>query len=162
MAALYHYYAGKRELLDAVLAEATETYFRMCHTALDAAGGDPADRLAALVRATVHFLVEHQVQSALLLSGVGNAGSASQDRGRDRELPAAGTRLFSDVLEDGVRQGVFRTPYPDNARRTVVAACGAIVQWYDPNGPMSPEELVAQYVHLALTIVECVRRAGPQ
>ncbi|MDI2129891.1 TetR/AcrR family transcriptional regulator [Yinghuangia seranimata] len=160
MAALYHYYSGKQELLDAVLAEATDMYFRMCADALDAAGPDPADRLAALVDATVRYLVEFRVQSVLLLSGDHLAEAGDQER--RRAVAASGTRLFADVIEDGVAQGVFRTPYPDNARRTVVAACNAIVQWYDPAGPVDPAGLVEQYVHLALTVVECVRRAGPR
>jgi AcrR family transcriptional regulator len=159
MAALYHYYAGKQELLGAVLAEATETYFRMCRTALADAGDDPADRLAALVGATILFLVEHRRQSVLLSAPAVEEAVAPERR---REMAAAGSRLFADVIEDGVARGTFRTPYPDNARRTVVAACNAIVQWYDPDGPISPDELIAQYVHVALTVVECVRRAGPR
>jgi len=159
MAALYHYYAGKQELLEAVLTEATETYFRMCDEALKAAGSDPADRLAALVRATVSYLVSHRLQSSLLLARKGIADLPEPDR----EVAAAGTRLFAEVVEAGVEQGVFRTPFPDDARRTVVAACNAIVEWYNPAGPVPPEQIVERYVHLALTAVECVRRApGPR
>lgn len=56
-------------------------------------------------------------------------------------------------------QGIFLTPYPDDARRAVIAMCNAIAEWYRTEGPVSVDELVERYVALALTVVEYRPRA---
>jgi hypothetical protein len=58
------------------------------------------------------------------------------------------------VIERGAAEGVFLTPYPDDARRAVISMCNAIAQWYRPDGEVSPDELVERYLSLALAVVE--------
>jgi len=49
---------------------------------------------------------------------------------------------------------VFLTPYPDEARRAVIAMCNAVAQWFRPDGELTLDELVDRHVALALTVVE--------
>ena len=62
----------------------------------------------------------------------------------------------SSTTACGVRRGVFACAYPDDARRAVQAACNAVAQWYDPNGPVDVDELVERYIGIAMRIVENV------
>ncbi|MGW0606834.1 TetR family transcriptional regulator [Streptomyces sp. NPDC002644] len=152
LSALYYYYKGKQELLVAILDEGLDAYFGACEQALDAAGEDPAEQLEALVSATVRFRSEHPVKSSIVLTE--GRSLEPEHLARYRENEERGTRQFRDVIERGVAEGVFLTPFPDDARRAVIAMCNAVAQWYRPDGPLGVEELVERYVSLALTVVE--------
>jgi AcrR family transcriptional regulator len=156
MAALYSHYAGKQELLFAVLRESVEDYFVACERALAGLTGeradDPTAHLEALVRATVRYRVRRRDESALNLIEVRNL----EPRYRkllDARVDTA-TRMWAGVIDDGVRAGAFGTPWPDDARRAVIAMCNAIADWYHPEGAVSVDELVERYVGLARTIVQ--------
>ena len=158
MSALYHYYPGKQDLLMAILDEGVDAYTEVCAEALAAAGEDPAERLEALVGATVRFRAEHPAKSSVTIT---EERSLSPDNlRRYRERLAASTRLFQGILEDGIARGVFSTPYPDDARRGIIAMCNAVSQWYRPEGELTREDLVERYVSLALTLVEYHPRAA--
>ncbi|PKT73287.1 TetR/AcrR family transcriptional regulator [Streptomyces populi] len=152
LSALYYYYKGKQELLVAILDDGLDAYFGACESALREAGDDPAERLEALVAATVRFRIEHPVKSSIVLTE--GRSLEPEPLARYRKNEERGTRQFREVIERGVADGVFLTPYPDDARRAVIAMCNAIAQWYRVDGEVTPEELVERYVSLALTVVE--------
>ena len=152
LSALYHYYGGKQELLYALLDESMDVYDQACLDALSTVGQDPAERLDALVEALIRFRSAPRGRSQLELTERRSL-NPEQDRAlRARQTVA--TDRFRDVIADGRAQGLFGTPYPDDARRTVIAACNAIAQWYRPDGPTPVEAIVETYVGLALTVVE--------
>ncbi|MEV0149910.1 MULTISPECIES: TetR/AcrR family transcriptional regulator [unclassified Nonomuraea] len=152
LSALYHYYAGKQELLHALLEDALTDCFHGCQTALASAGDDPAARLGAFVRATVEYRVRRQVDSLLALREIRNLEPERLERFVERRdaLP----RLLREIVADGVARGVFVTPYPDEAQRAILAMCNAIAQWYQPDGDMRVSDLVERYVHLSLALVQ--------
>ncbi|MGW4029466.1 TetR/AcrR family transcriptional regulator [Streptomyces sp. NPDC004838] len=152
LSALYYYYKGKQDLLVAILDEGLDAYFSACDAALEAAGEDPAERLEALVAATVRFRTGHPVKSSIVLTE--GRSLEPEHLARYRENEARGSSQFREVVDQGVKEGIFLTPYPDDARRAVIAMCNAIAQWYRPDGPLTVDELVERYVSLALTVVE--------
>ena len=159
LASLYYWHASKQDLLVALLRESRQDYLRTCHDALEAAAAtDPAARLGALVAATVDYRVRRRVDSEI---------SAREWRHLDAEHVGAldGFRvdagaMWTGVVADGVRAGVFGCAHPDEARRAIQAACNAIPQWYDPSGPMDTAELARRHVAIALRIVEHRRPGG--
>ncbi|MEU6577927.1 TetR/AcrR family transcriptional regulator [Streptomyces sp. NPDC046805] len=152
LSALYYYYKGKQDLLVAILEDGLDAYFGACDAALTEAGGDPGEQLEALVAATVRFRTEHPVKSNIVLTE--GRSLEPEHLARYRKNEERGTQQFREIIERGVAEGVFLTPYPDDARRAVIAMCNAIAQWYRPEGEVSLDELVERYVSLALTIVE--------
>ncbi|GAA4878258.1 TetR family transcriptional regulator [Actinomycetospora straminea] len=153
LSALYHWHAGKQELLTALVEESTEEYFRRCDEALRDAGDDPAARLGALVRATIEYRVSRQVESTIAASEWRNLDPANRER--LDALRAAASKLWADLVDEGVARGVFHCEHPDDARRAVVAACNAIAQWYEPDGGLGVPELVERYTAIAQRIVDC-------
>jgi AcrR family transcriptional regulator len=158
LSALYHWHAGKQDLLAALISDSIEEYFRRCDDALREAGDDPAARLAALMRATVEYRVSRQVESTIAASEWRNLDPAHRERLAERR--AAASRLWADLVDDGVARGHFRCEHPDDARRTIIAACNAIAQWYDPrwdepDGGLGVPALVERYTAIALRIVDC-------
>jgi AcrR family transcriptional regulator len=153
VSALYHYYPGKQDLLLAILDEGADAYFGACEQALaEADADDPAERLEALVAATVRFRVEYPVKSSITLTE--ERSLSPENLAHYRSRTARGTRQFQQAIEAGVAAGLFHTPYPDDARRGIIAMCNAIAQWYRPEGELTPADLVEHYVSLALTLVE--------
>ena len=59
----------------------------------------------------------------------------------------------------GVRTVSTRPSIPIT-RRAVIAMCNAIAHWYQPDGPVTQDELVERYVLPALTVVEYRPRAA--
>lgn len=163
LSALYHYYPGKQDLLYALLDEDSTAYFTACEQELAAAGDDPAGRLEALVTATIRFRVEHPAKSSIVIHELRSLEPEQLARYRRRTHEAS--NLFREVIQSGVVAGEFRTPYPDDARRAVIAMCNAIGDWYRPGGPLTPDDLAERYTALALVIVEyqprAVRRRRP-
>lgn len=157
LSALYYYYKGKQELLVAILDDGLDAYFSSCERALDAVGDDPAERLEALVEATVRFRIDHRAKSSIVLTE--GRSLEPEHLARYRENEERGSRQFREVIEDGVARGLFLTPYPDDARRAVIAMCNAVAQWYRADGEVGPDELVERYVALALVVVEYRPRA---
>ena len=152
LSAMYHYYSGKQELLHAILDEGLDTYFAACADALSRVGDEPADRLSAVVAATTRFRAEHLARSNILLSEERNLDPERLARYSRRHAEA--TNLFRHAIDAGVAAGLFLTPYPDEARRAVIAMCNAVAQWFRPDGPLTLDELVDRHVAIALTIVE--------
>ncbi|MFC8721694.1 TetR/AcrR family transcriptional regulator [Kitasatospora sp. NPDC057198] len=152
LSALYHYYPGKQELLRAIIDEGMDEYFGSCDQALERAGDDPAERLAALVEATVRFRAEHPAKSSITIT---EQRSLEPEHLAAYEARIAGaTQQWAGIIRAGLDEGVFTTPYPDDARRAVIAMCNAVAQWYRPGGELGEDDLVERYVSLALTIVE--------
>ena len=153
LSALYHWHSSKQDLLTALIEESTEEYFRRCDEALRHAGDDPAARLGALVRATVEYRISRQVESTIAASEWRNLDPANRERLDG--LRAAASRLWADIVDDGVARGAFACEHPGDARRSVVAACNAIAQWYEPDRGLAVPDLVDRYTAIALRVVDC-------
>ncbi|MFF2508157.1 TetR/AcrR family transcriptional regulator [Streptomyces sp. NPDC058067] len=152
LSAMYHYYTGKQELLHALVNGSGQAYFDSCRKELESTGDDPGERLAALVRATVRYRAEYRLESNLTLAEWRSMSEEQLEEFRRRQFD--GTRMFQQIIEDGVAEGVFRTPHPNDARRGVIAMCNAVAQWYQEGGEEGVDELAERYVELSLVLVE--------
>ncbi|MDA3629467.1 TetR/AcrR family transcriptional regulator [Saccharopolyspora sp. WRP15-2] len=151
LSALYYWHSSKQELFAGLMEDSVNDYVRTCDAALHACGDDPAERLRALVRATVDYRVRRRVESTIAARDARNLDPVHAQR--LAELRESATRLFQDIIDDGARCGRFRCEHPAEARRAIQAACNAIPQWYDPEGDTDPAELADRYVTIALRIV---------
>lgn len=160
LSALYYYYRSKQEVLVALLEDGLTSYTEACDRALGQAGPGAADRLDALVEATVRFRATHPAKSTIGRTERRSLQPEHQQAYRDHEV--RGTERFRTIIEQGISDGEFRTLFPDEARRTIIATCNAIAEWFDPDGDVSLDELVERYVAIALTVVEYRPRRAPR
>ncbi|GIH03004.1 TetR family transcriptional regulator [Rhizocola hellebori] len=152
LSALYYWYSSKQELLAALIEEADVDYHARCERALAAVGDKPVDRLRALVRATVEYRVERRLESSIVARESRNLEPESIKRMASHAREA--TKMWADVIDDGVQRKAFRCAHPDDARRTVIAACNAIAQWYNPDGEITVADLVDRYTDIAFRVVD--------
>ena len=156
LSALYHYYPSKQALLAALLHESMDDYQARCAEALAEAGHDPARRLAAVVGATVRYRAERSEASLLLMNEARALEPGERERYRARQKEASDR--FREPIDAGVAAGIFTTPYPDDVRRSIIASCNAVAQWYRPDGPDSLDDHVEHNVYLAYRLLGYERR----
>jgi AcrR family transcriptional regulator len=147
-AVLYHHFASKHGLLATILDRGVDVLVRATEEALYAAPDDPVARLEAIVGVHVRVHMESQRESLL-----GNSELRALDSGARALVVAkrdAQQRMFDRVVHDGVRRGVFHTPYPTDAARVITTACTAVAAWYRANGPLPAGEIIARYRRVAL------------
>jgi len=147
---LYYHFDNKQAILVELLMSSMELLLARCRVALAEAGKNPADRYVALVNAIVEFMA--QIGShGLLDSEIRSLEPANRTKYialRD-ELE---TQLHG-IIADGITQGVFTTPYPVETGRAVLTMCHSIPRWFNPAGPLTPEQLAHRYVTIALNAV---------
>lgn len=147
----YYYFPSKVEILRTLMIGVTTDLIHVLEAARDAAGDDPVERLAALVRNHVRLHTERQAESF-----VANTELRSLSAEERQEIVALrdhiGT-LFKDVLDEGLRRGCFTTSRRDEAVLAIVTMCTAVAGWYRADGARSPEAIADAYADLALGMV---------
>jgi len=150
-AALYYHFTSKQDVLATLMERGIERLLTRTRAALAEAGEAPADRLSAIVEVQVLFHLERQ--AATLLGTTELRALEEPLRGKHKAKRVAQQRLFDQVIEEGVAQGVFTTALPQEAARAIVVMCTGVAGWFSPRGKLSREEVVRRYQRLALDMV---------
>ncbi|WP_435886114.1 TetR/AcrR family transcriptional regulator [Streptomyces erythrochromogenes] len=131
---VYHYFRSKEELLEAVVTDIVKQATERMGQVVEAAGGGPVERLAALVSAGRVAGENEQVLGHLHRSQ--NAGMHTRLLAVAIELQAP---LYAQVLREGTAAGVFRVDHPLEAAEFLLSA----TQFLTDEGiaPWSPETL---------------------
>ncbi|EME16507.1 TetR/AcrR family transcriptional regulator [Rhodococcus triatomae] len=148
---LYNHFGSKHDLLALILDRGMDQLVTDTEAVLLNAGGDPADRLRAIVGVHVGRHTRSPRESLLgnsELRSLDPAARAVVVTKRDVQQ-----RIFDRVVADGVVRGVFTTPTPADAARFVVTACTAVATWYRSDGPLTADEIISRYQDIALDAV---------
>lgn len=54
--------------------------------------------------------------------------------------------MLDRVVLQGVTSGVFSTPFPADASRSIASLCVGVASWYRPDGALSVQELLKRYL----------------
>lgn len=149
---VYNYFPAKSDILLGILRRAVTEQIIATETAIAGAGKAVVDRYVAAVEAFVLFDIEY-----LDVSFIANSELRYLDASQREEIVAVRDRLqdiFVNLLREGVEEGVFRTPYPNEATTAMLTMCGGVTVWYRPNGRLSPTEVAKRYARYALAMVE--------
>jgi AcrR family transcriptional regulator len=152
VAALYHHFPSKLDLLREFLYEAHDVVLARLQREIDAAGLDPRDQLdtavGALIASNLH---DEWAQLA--------AQVAWREHGRlddpDRRAIAAKRDRMADVIEAvivrGVDEGVFTTTDTREVARVLLTLCIAVVEPF-PDMGMSMADVIELYQRLAVAL----------
>jgi AcrR family transcriptional regulator len=147
---LYYHFENKQAILVELLMSSMELLLAKCRVALAEAGKNPADRYVALITAIVEFMAQRG-SHGLLDSEIRSLEPANRTKYialRD-ELE---TQLHR-IIDDGIAQRAFTTPYPTETCRAVLTMCHAVPRWFNPAGPLTSHQLAERYVAIALNAV---------
>ena len=158
-ASLYSHVTSKEDVLWSIVARTADRF----EAAADAAEadaearrpGDPAEALAALVRAHV----------AVLTADVDAAGVFVHEwraLGPERRAEILARRdayqaRFRRRIEDGVAVGAFAMTDPALATSTILSALNGVAAWYDPAGRLPAARIADHLVDLTSRMLEASR-----
>jgi len=152
LANVYNYVASKDEMLVLLLRRASEEQYAEVAAAIAASTEDPRSRLQAATASYARYAVEHRAEQVLSNTEfryLSDDFRAEVVQYRDRTQ-----RLFTDLIEEGVRAGTFHTAYPQDAARSLLTMVSHIVAWFRTEGPLSPNEVARRHGTFALALVE--------
>ena len=155
VSASYYYFPSKQHLLVRIMTRVTEDLIGALEQARDAAGEDPAARLAAIVRAHVLLHTERQAESFVGSSELRSLTPANRAMAvalRDRV-----SAIFKDAIGDGLRRGVFHCAHRAEATLAITTMCTSVAGWYRADGPQSPHTIADRYAALSLRLLGCDR-----
>ncbi|PSR24827.1 MAG: TetR family transcriptional regulator [Sulfobacillus thermosulfidooxidans] len=146
--ALYHYFQSKEDLLEAIhrkfinaeIADAEEIMSR---------GQDLVTTLKAMITALIRSIAQYQREVTIFFREMHRLPpKAFDDIKKSRDYYAA---LMQSVIERGQNLGVFRTEQsPRLVTLSLFGTCNWIYTWYNPQGPLSPDEIAEQVSRLIL------------
>ncbi|MEU8679415.1 TetR/AcrR family transcriptional regulator [Streptomyces sp. NPDC048560] len=148
--ALYYHYENKQALLATLLETSIKDVLDRCRAAAGEAGDDPLARFCGMVESIVLYMA-HRQQLAFLDTEIRSL--EPQNRARYVALRDYLQHMLLDTVEAGRARGVFTTPIPADAVRSVLIMCQGVANWFRADGPLTAEEVAARHVLLSLGAV---------
>lgn len=154
---IYAHVPSKEQLLYDLIFMAHEEHREGLRDALLGAGAEPVDQLRAIVSAHVRFHAEYA-----MLAMVGNAELHALSERSAAEIQAVRNvdlQLFTDVIERGIKLGVFHCPDPFLATAMVGSAGIRVAAWfvaqrqYTGGREYTADEVADAYAEFAVKIV---------
>lgn len=150
-AALYHHFDSKEQMLELALERALGPLEQI----FDDAEEGPADvRIRRIIRGAVVLAGKQRRALTLLLRVYGNSGAERRALERRRVL----TNRLHELFAASKTEGTLRDDLdPWLAARFTFGLVNSLVEWYRPDGPISPEQLadsVLAYVRTGLRLSE--------
>ncbi|MFE2051772.1 TetR/AcrR family transcriptional regulator [Streptomyces sp. NPDC059459] len=148
--ALYYHYANKQALLATLLETSIKDVLDRCRSAAGEGGDDPLARFSGMVESIVLYMA-HRRRLAFLDTEIRSL--EPENRARYVALRDYLEHMLLDTVEAGRAQGVFTTPIPADAVRSVLIMCQGVANWFRADGPLSAEEVAERHVLLSLGTV---------
>lgn len=116
----YHHYRSKTELLDGLAARTVEQSLAAIRPLIDDPEMGAVDKLRELFGRIVAWKAEQREALLQLMVAMNQEGNAALRERFDRAGREAAEHLIAAIIEQGVAEGVFHTPWPRQAAHIVV------------------------------------------
>jgi AcrR family transcriptional regulator len=147
---LYNHVVSKQEILQRIMTTGMRRLTAYQEEAL-ASSTDPPAQLLAMTEAHVLMHIRHR-RSAM----VGDREINNLEEPTQREVRAqrdAYERRYRGVIQRGVDEGSFTVDSVKLASFAIIEMSTSVTVWFNPDGPLSPEEVAHEYGEMALRIV---------
>ena len=155
-ASLYAHVTSKEDVLWAIVDRAATRFEAAANraeaAATEARPGDPAEAIAALVRAHVGVITGDVDEAGVFVNewrALGEGRRAAILERRD-----AYQARFRRHIEQGIALGAFALTDPSIAASTVLSAVNGLAAWYDPDGRLPASRIADHLVDLTLRMLE--------
>jgi AcrR family transcriptional regulator len=142
---LYTHIDSKEDVLWEIVSRAADQFLDAAEP-IAASKLSPADKLQAMIRAHVHLVAGNLDEATIFLHEWKFLGETR------REAVAASRRryesLYRQVIEQGMDSGDFAATDSKMATVMVLSAVNWLPQWYNPSGPLSPDEIADSFFEL--------------
>lgn len=135
--AIYHHISSKEDILVSATDQALEALFNILNEA-DELDGTAKERLSSAISGATRVLCENPENVTLLLRLRGNTEVEKQILERRRKI----TRKLIDFVDAAQTEGAVRSNLDAGmVARLTFGMINSLVEWYRPDGDISPEEL---------------------
>jgi AcrR family transcriptional regulator len=147
-AALYNHFPSKDKILYSMVHRLHRELEADLSAAVAAAGTDPRDRLAALVRAHTLVHTRHRKDAHVATSDLFSLEEPG--RGEVVESRRRMTAMFQAEISAGVERGLFQVTDVLVTTYAILNMGIRIAEWFKPEGRLSAEEVAETHAELAL------------
>lgn len=147
---LYNHVVSKQEILQRIMTNGMRRLAGYQEEAL-ASSTEPPEQLRAMTEAHVLMHIRHR-RSAM----VGDREINNLEEPTQREVRAqrdAYERRYRGVIQRGADEGSFTVESVKLASFAIIEMSTSVTVWFNPEGPLSPEEVAREYGEMALRIV---------
>ncbi|GAB2632593.1 TetR family transcriptional regulator [Prescottella soli] len=147
--ALYHHFPSKQAMADELAAEYLDN-LRTRYRSIDARNLDPRSRLRAIVNASLAAAQENPHATAVYQDELSRLRDASP-HARAGDLADEIKQTWLETIEDGKRQGTFRSDLPaDVFRRLIRDSMWLSIKWHEADDAYPTARLAEDYVSIFL------------
>ncbi|TAK29610.1 MAG: TetR/AcrR family transcriptional regulator [Chloroflexota bacterium] len=143
--AFYHYFASKEDLLTEIYDRAGTQFYDMMMR-ITQENLSVAEKLRALVVAHVKLMVDERMVFTVFFKEKLELPEERQRQIKEKE--EAYFRLVKDLAQQAVNEGLLASVDPRLIALNIIGACNWVTQWYDPEGPLSPDEIGGRFFEI--------------
>jgi AcrR family transcriptional regulator/DNA-binding XRE family transcriptional regulator len=147
---VYHHYPSKQDLLVKILdITMMDLLWRVQHARDD--GKDPIEKVGLVVEALALF---HARRKDVAFIGASEMRSLEPDHYRRiAKLRDDVQHLLDAEIAAALMAGGLAVSYPPDAGKAIATMCTALVQWFQPDGLTTPEQIAKEYAQFALRLL---------
>ncbi len=143
--AIYHYFATKQDIYDAIILQALQGLTAAVVPAVAQHSGAP-DKLKAFMTTHAEYLESNYWSFVAMLVGFsGMSPSYREDAARLRD---AYEKLLREILEQGVVEGTFRAGQVSTTGRAVLSMLNWMARWFKPGRGSTARQVALDYYKL--------------
>lgn len=147
---LYGHYANKQEVLVDLICRHMEELLSCLDRAVPA-DAPPFERFLTFLRFHLTYHMRRPREVFICYSELRSLEPANLARVTD--LRRRYEHALIAIIRDGMAAGVMRRADPRVAAYGLLAMLSGVPVWFDPKGPLSEEEVCAEYIRLAVAAV---------
>ncbi|MGE4369117.1 MAG: TetR/AcrR family transcriptional regulator [Burkholderiaceae bacterium] len=145
-AGIYHYFATKQQIYDAIILDVLGGLTQEVRRAV-ATEAAPAARLRAFMLGHARFFQAHYYEFVAML--IGFSGMATPDMKQEaNRLRDEHEQLLRTIVQHGLDTGQFSGSSAATTARAVLSMLNWMVRWYRPDGKERAETFAMDYYHL--------------
>jgi AcrR family transcriptional regulator len=144
-ASLYHHVSSKQEILLLLLNQGLDLLTERLE-AVVVQPISPEEKLRQAMSTYLQTLAEYESLSAVLLL----EHRSLEPELHDLHIPRRDRfeRIWRDLIQDGMDEGVFACASPSIAARAVLGVMNWTITWYRYDGPLSAGEIAVEFADL--------------
>ncbi len=146
---LYHHFSSKEEMVDELLRGFLDRLFARYSEIMDTEA-NPLERLKGLFMASFEA-IEHQHAQVVIYQDEAKRLSSQPRFSYIEDMNRQQRKTWVEVLNQGIDEGYFRPGLDvDLVYRFIRDTTWVSVQWYQPGGPLTAQQVGRQYLAIVL------------